>query len=147
MENNSHRLLRGVFPHVPLGGGSNTLLPLILAEVVPSNSSSSCLESHHGKSFLSLCPILINAVRSPDYLLWAAVCVSVCVCECVECGQKTSGSVTLRSSHCWERVCVQSLTLGTWLSSSLALSRHWLLLTWIRVSFTGSYSQSWLPLR
>lgn len=62
-------------------------------------------------------------------------------------GQKTSGNVTFRSSHCWERECVQSLTLGTWLSSSLALSRHWLLLTWIRVSFTGSYSHSWLPLR
>ncbi|TNN75649.1 hypothetical protein EYF80_014012 [Liparis tanakae] len=28
-----------------------------------------------------------------------------------------------------------SLTLGTWLSSSLALSRHWLLLTWVRLSF------------
>lgn len=36
---------------------------------------------------------------------------------------------------------MQSLTLGTWLSSSLALSRHWLLLTWTRVSFCAAETQ------
>lgn len=49
--------------------------------------------------------------------------------------QNISGRVTLRSSHCCERLPLQSLMLGTWLSSSVALSRHWLLFTCNRVNF------------
>lgn len=49
--------------------------------------------------------------------------------------QNISGRVTFRSSHCWDRLPLQSLMLGTWLSSSVALSRHWLLFTCCRVNF------------
>lgn len=43
--------------------------------------------------------------------------------------------VMLRSSHCWERLSLHSLMVGTILSSSDGSSRHWLLLTCLRVSF------------
>lgn len=129
-ENNSHRLRASRSEE----GQTHSCLWSVAA-AVPSMLSVRLPESRHGKSFLSWRPVLKNTVPSLDFLVWAAVCVNVCICVCAGCGQKTSGSVTLRSSHCWERECVQSLTLGTWLSSSLALSRHWLLLTWISVSF------------
>lgn len=55
--------------------------------------------------------------------------------------------VMLRSSHCWERLSLQSLRVGTILSSSDGMSKHWLLLTCSRVSRwreegedTGDYS-------
>lgn len=135
MQNNSHCLLKGVSPLFLLEEGLNTLLPLISGRGSTVHPTS-FFPNHLMGSLLSLCPILINtSVPLIAYSGPLCVCRCVCVCECAECGQKTSGSVTLRSSHCWERVCVQSLTLGTWLSSSLALSRHWLLLTWTRVSF------------
>lgn len=42
--------------------------------------------------------------------------------------------VMLRSSHCWERLPLQSLNVGTILSSSEGMSKHWLLFTCSRVS-------------
>lgn len=42
--------------------------------------------------------------------------------------------VMLRSSHCWERLLLQSLSVGTILSSSDGMSKHWLLFTCSRVS-------------
>lgn len=42
--------------------------------------------------------------------------------------------VMLRSSHCWERLLLQSLRVGTILSSSDGMSKHWLLFTCSRVS-------------
>lgn len=43
--------------------------------------------------------------------------------------------VMLRSSHCWDRLPAHSRMVGTILSSSDGSSRHWLLLTCLRVSF------------
>lgn len=42
--------------------------------------------------------------------------------------------VMLRSSHCWERLLLQSLRVGTSLSSSDGMSKHWLLFTCSKVS-------------
>lgn len=58
---------------------------------------------------------------------------------CVSAGAVGPGrqapSVMLRSSHCWDRPPAHSFMLGTSLSSSDGPSRHWLLLTCLRVSF------------
>lgn len=42
--------------------------------------------------------------------------------------------VMLRSSHCWDRLSLQSFMVGTILSSSEGSSRHWLLFTCLKVS-------------
>lgn len=89
-------------------------------------------------SFLSPSFARSPFLLSPPELVWR-VCPSVRLSVRPHvhalCAQKISGSVTLRRSHCCERLPLQSLTLGTWLSSSDALSRHWLLFTCTRVSF------------
>lgn len=54
--------------------------------------------------------------------------------------------VMLRSSHCWERLPLQSLRVGTILSSSDGMSKHWLLFTWSSVSCWEESIHRWLLL-
>ena len=74
-----------------------------LWEIAPTLPSSSIQKSPHWKSFHSR---LNKYVCSPDWIHWAAVCETVCIFKCAECGQMTSGSVMQWSNHCWEYECV-----------------------------------------
>lgn len=79
MQNNSHCLLEGVFALFLQQGGLNTLLPLISGRgsTVQSDLPSSRIPSW--EVFSVLVPNFNKQVRSPGCLLWAVVCVSVCV--------------------------------------------------------------------
>lgn len=114
----------------PLQGGVMGRFIYICGSVLLDHSEGRPPGLRGKQSFLS-------HALSPSAWLWESVHLSIRVQS-----QNISGSVTLRRSHCCERPPVQSLTLGTWLSSSDALSKHWLLFTCTRLSFCRSKQKS-----